>query len=181
MKVRTRLATGLTAAAALTATGFTVAHAGTPSPTSVTSTAASFIAAQPAAQPAAPPARRTRLLTAAQRTELRTTGHVTATRHTKKRGDVTLDLQVGRVMAATPTSITVHSRSGYHHTYAITGATKVRERRAPVPASALKPGDHVLVVATTDDVARRIIVRPLRHAPAPTTGRPSSDTPSATT
>ena len=150
MKVRTRLATGLAAAAAVTATGLAVAQAATPAPGP--SPAASADAAHQAARP--------RLLTPAQRTELRTTGHVTVTRHTRKRGDITLHLQVGRITAVSPTSVTVRSRTGYSHSYAITSATKVRERRAPLPVAALAPGDRVLVVATADDTARRITRRP---------------------
>lgn len=157
MNVRTRLATGLAAGAALTATGLGVASAAAPAAPAA-SNASPTVAAAASSAPAGQGHRR--LLTPAQRAELRRTGHVTVTRHTKKHGVVSLDLQVGRITAASPTSVTVRSRSGYTATYAITAATKVRARGAVEPATALQPGDRVLVVATTDHVAHRIALRP---------------------
>lgn len=100
-----------------------------------------------------------KLLTDAQRRQLRTTGHVTVTRATKHRGTVTVLVQRGKVDAVTPTSITLTSKDGYHHTYAITPQTKVRERRQPVDLGDLKVGERAMVVALhtgAGDTARRI-------------------------
>jgi hypothetical protein len=111
---------------------------------------------------------RARLLTPAQRRELRTTGHLTVTKHTPKHGTITVIVQRGEVTAISPTSISLKSKDGWSHTYVITDKTKVRERRQPVDLSELKVGERAMVVALqtkSGDVARRIGC--LREAPAP--------------
>lgn len=102
---------------------------------------------------------RARLLTPAQRQELRSTGHITLTRHTKRFGDVTVLVQRGEVTAISPTSISLRSKDGYSHTYVITDRTKVRERGQAVDLSELKIGERAMVVAIArpnGDIARRI-------------------------
>ena len=110
---------------------------------------------------------RARLLTPGQRQELRTTGHLTLTRHTKRRGDLTILVQRGEVTAVSPTSISLRSKDGYAHSYVITARTKVRERGEVVELSDLKIGERAMVVALQTgqgDVARRIGC--LRDAPS---------------
>lgn len=100
-----------------------------------------------------------RLLTDAERAQLRSTGHVSITRQTRKHGTVTVVVQRGEVMAITPTSIRLRSKDGFAHSYAITPKTKVREKGQPVDLSDLKVGERAMVVAlqtTNGDVARRI-------------------------
>lgn len=159
MKLALRLALAGTAAVAVGAAGLTsvaAASPGTPAPA----------AAQP--QPkhsAAHP------LTAAQRTELRRTGHVHTVLHTRKHGDVPLDLRAGTVSAVTPTSVTVLSKDGTSATFSTDGTTKVRSRRAPVT---VHQGDRVVVIASNDK-ARRIAVRPaVKHAPGRKPAAPTS-------
>jgi hypothetical protein len=104
-----------------------------------------------------------RLLTREQRRELRTTGHLTVTKDTKKHGTVTVAIQLGEVTAVSPTSVTVKSRDGYVHSYAINDKTKVRVRRAPAAVDDLSVGMKaaVLALVTADgDQARRVIARP---------------------
>jgi hypothetical protein len=100
-----------------------------------------------------------RLLTPPERRELRSTGHVTVTRHTPKHGTVTVLVQRGEVTALSPTSISLKSKDGYTHSYVITAATKVREKGQPVQLSDLRVGERAMVVAlhgAQGDVARRI-------------------------
>ena len=102
---------------------------------------------------------RARLLTPAQRQELRSTGHITLTKHTKRHGDITILVQRGEVTAISATSISLRSKDGYSHTYVITDRTKVREHRQPVDLSDLKVGERAMVIAIqtpNGDVARRI-------------------------
>jgi hypothetical protein len=102
---------------------------------------------------------RRRLLTPAQRQQLRTTGHLTVTVHTPKHGTVTVLVQRGEVTAISPTSISLRSVDGYTHTYVVTDKTKVRERGQVVPYSELTVGEKAMVVALQTkhgDVARRI-------------------------
>jgi len=102
---------------------------------------------------------RARLLTPAQRRELRTTGHLTVTKHTRKHGDITLLVQRGEVTAVSPTSISLKSKDGYSHSYVITDRTKVREQGEAVDLSDVKVGERAMVVALQSDkgdVARRI-------------------------
>ncbi len=111
------------------------------------------------AQPDAAAATATRLLTPAQRQELRRTEHLKLTKHTRKHGTVTFLVQRGVVDAVTPTSIGLTSKDGYHHTYVVGGRTKVRDKGAAVPLSDVKVGERamVLAVATRNgDVVRRI-------------------------
>jgi hypothetical protein len=111
---------------------------------------------------------RARLLTPAQRRELRATGHLTLTKHTKRHGTVTVLVQRGEVTALSPTAITLTSKDGFSHSYVITDRTRVREQGTTVELSDLKVGERAMVVAFTTkngDVARRISC--LR--PAPTT------------
>ncbi len=100
-----------------------------------------------------------RLLTQAQRTELRTTGHLSLTKKTKKHGTVTVLVQRGEVTAMSPTSISLKSKDGFSHSYAITDKTKVRERGQAVDLADVKVGERAMVVAlqtAKGDVARRI-------------------------
>lgn len=102
---------------------------------------------------------RARLLNPAQRRELRTTGHLTVTKHTPKHGTITVLVQRGEVTAISPTSISLRSKDGWSHTYVITDKTKVREHRQPVELSELTVGERAMVVALVTkqgDVARRI-------------------------
>jgi hypothetical protein len=102
---------------------------------------------------------RHRLLTPAQRRELRTTGHLTVTRHTRKHGTVTVLVQRGEITALSPTSISLRSKDGYSHTYVVTDRTKVREQGQPAGYDDLKVGEQAMVVAlhsAKGDVARRI-------------------------
>ena len=102
---------------------------------------------------------RARLLTPELRQQLRQTGHITLTRHTRRFGNVTVLVQRGVVTAVSPTSISLRSKDGYEHTYVVTSRTKVRERRQPVPLSDLTVGERAMVVAlqtAQGDVARRI-------------------------
>ena len=71
-------------------------------------------------------------------------------RVTVKDGDATkvVDLQRGRLTAASATSITVASTDGFTATYAVTSSTTVHKARQTVPASTLAVGDDVLVRAT---------------------------------
>jgi hypothetical protein len=99
------------------------------------------------------------LLTAAQRDTLRTTGHVEVLKHTRKHGDVTLDIQRGTITALTPTSITLMSKDGYRHSYQVVPTTKVRENGKPEDLTALKPTERVMIVAlhgADGDTARTI-------------------------
>ena len=112
-----------------------------------------------------------RLLTQAQRTELRTTGHLSLTKKTKKHGTVTVLVQRGEVTALSPTSISLKSKDGFSHSYAITDKTKVRERGQTVDLGDVKVGERAMVVALQTkqgDVARRIgCLRPGKAAANP--------------
>ena len=102
---------------------------------------------------------RGRLLTQDQRQQLRETGHLTLTKHTRRHGDVTVLVQRGEVTALSATSISLRSKDGYAHTYVITQRTKVRERGEPVPLDDVKVGERAMVVALQTeqgDLARRI-------------------------
>lgn len=110
---------------------------------------------------------RKRLLTPEQRQQLRTTGHLTVTKQTKKHGTVTIAIQLGEVSGITPTSITVTSKDGYTHSYAITDQTKVRVHRRAADVSELTVGAKAAVIALSTpsgDTARRILVRPAQTA-----------------
>ncbi len=96
-----------------------------------------------------------KLITAENRQELRQTGHTTITRQTKKHGTVTVVVQRGEVTAVSPTSISLTSKDGYAHTYAITDKTKVKQRRVTVDLADLKVGARAQVIAVKD-TARRI-------------------------
>ena len=78
---------------------------------------------------------RHKLLNPAQRQELRSTGHLTLTVHTKKHGTVTVVVQRGEVTALSPTSISLRSKDGWTPTYVVTDKTRVREHRQPVDYS----------------------------------------------
>ena len=100
-----------------------------------------------------------RLLTPAQRRELRATGHLTVTRHTRKHGTVTVLVQRGEITALSATSISLRSKDGFSHSYVVTDRTKVREQGQPASYDELKVGEQVMVVAlqtAKGDVARRI-------------------------
>jgi hypothetical protein len=113
---------------------------------------------------------RARLLTPAQRRELRSTGHLTVTKHTKKHGTVTVLVQRGEVTALSPTSISLKSKDGFSHAYVITDKTKVREQGEAVELSDLKVGERAMVIALvtkSGDVARRIsCIRPAAQSTA---------------
>ena len=102
---------------------------------------------------------RARLLTPAQRRELRSTGHLSITKHTPKHGTLTILVQRGEVTALSPTSISLKSKDGFSHSYVITDKTKVRDEGEAVQLSDLTVGERAMVIAlvTKDgDVARRI-------------------------
>lgn len=102
---------------------------------------------------------RARLLTPAQRQELRSTGHLSLTKDTKRFGKVTVLVQRGEITALSPTSISLKSKDGISHSYVIKPITKVREKGAPVKLSDLKVGERAMVIALVTkngDVARRI-------------------------
>ena len=147
MKFAARTALFATAGAlALTATGLTAAGLGT----------ANADPARPAANGTAAHARG---LTPQQRATLRSTGHLSVVRHTRKHGDVTVLVQRGVIEAVDATSIRLRSKDGYVHSYVISGVTKIRERRQPVAVSKLHAGERAMVLAVTTpsgDVARRI-------------------------
>jgi hypothetical protein len=63
-------------------------------------------------------------------------------------GTKVVDLQRGKLTAASATSITVASSDGFTASYAVNATTVVRKARQTVPASALAVGDEVLVRAT---------------------------------
>lgn len=111
-----------------------------------------------------------RRLTPAQRHELRSTGHLTLTVHTRKHGTVTVLVQRGEVTALSPSSISLTSKDGYAHGYTVSPKTKVREKGQPESYADLTVGERVMVVAvqTKDgDVARRIgCLRPAATAPS---------------
>ena len=115
-----------------------------------------------------------RLLTAGQRQTLRSTGHVEVVKHTRKHGDVTLEVQRGAITALTPTNITLLSKGGYSHTYVLTPATIVREKGKTENVTDLSAGERVMVVAVhgpTGDVVRRInCVRAAANAAVPSSG-----------
>jgi hypothetical protein len=69
---------------------------------------------------------------------------------TLKSGDGTtvVDVQRGRLTAASASSITVASSDGFSATYAVTSGTTVRKARQTVPASTLAVGNDVLVRAS---------------------------------
>ena len=119
-----------------------------------------------------------RLLSPEQRRTLRDTGHVEIVRHTRKRGDVTLEVQRGMISSLTGTAITVLSKSGYSHTYVLTPTTTVRDRGRSESLSALSRRERVMVVAVhgpTGDIVRRIsCIRVPVSAPAPAS--PSTST-----
>lgn len=143
MKLALRLAVAGTAAAAVTAAGLSMASASTPT-------------AAPSSAAAQHQHSRARLLTAEQRKELRTTGHVHVIRHTRKHGDVGLDLRLGKA-TVTPNSVTVLSKDGSSQTFSTDGTTKVRSHKQP---ATVHSGDRVLVLATSKDGhARRVVVR----------------------
>ena len=180
--MRTRLA--ITAAATAFAAGAVgTALLAAPSPTSSagTSTDAVLAAAETDTTTAAdgPMRKHKRLLTQEQRQQLRTTGHLTVTKDTKKHGTITLAIQLGEVTAVSPTSITLTSKDGYTHSYSITDKTKVRMRRQPADLSDVTVGAKAAVIALVTpggDNARRIMLRPARagtdHHPAP--GEPTA-------
>ena len=144
MKLALRLAVAGTAAAAVTAAGLSMASAATTTTTTATPSAAQQQHA------------RARLLTAEQRKELRTTGHVHGGRHTRQHGDVGFDLRLGKA-TVTPNGLTVLSKDGSSQTFRTDGTTKVRSHKQP---TTVHSGDRVLVVATSKDGhARRVVVR----------------------
>ena len=112
-----------------------------------------------------------RLLTVEQRQALKATGHVEFVKHTRQHGDVTIDVQRGKITALTPTSITLLSKGGFSHTYMLTTKTVVREKGQREAVSALMPDERVMVVAVhgpSGDVVRTIsCLRPARTTTAP--------------
>lgn len=125
--------------------------------------------------------RHKRLLTPEQRQQLRQSGHLVLTKDTKRFGTITIAVQLGEVSDITATSITLTSKDGYSHTYAITDKTKVRVRRQPAAVSDIALHSKAAVIALvtpTGDNARRIIVRPAR--PQGTDSRPGVGEPTAT-
>lgn len=96
-----------------------------------------------------------KLLKPKERRELRQTGHTTVTRETKKHGTVTVQVQRGDVTAVSPTSLTLKSKDGYTHTYAITDKTKVKSQKATASISGVTVGAKAQVIAVKDQ-ARRV-------------------------
>jgi hypothetical protein len=139
------------AAAAIGAAVLVIATAGVATAASGPA-AAGRVAKSAAARPG-------RLMSAEQRTRLQTDGHVEIVKHTRRRGDVTIEVQRGEVTAVTATSITLRSKDGFTHTYTVTSRTKVRERGSQIAIGDLSVGARAMVVAvrTKDgDIARRI-------------------------
>lgn len=100
-----------------------------------------------------------RLLTPEQRQVLRTAGHLSVTKQTRKHGTVTVLVQRGEVTSVSPTSISLTSKDGFSHSYVISDKTKVREQRRTVKLTDVIVGQRAMVIAlqTKDgDVARRI-------------------------
>lgn len=60
-------------------------------------------------------------------------------------GTRTVDVQRGKVSAASPTSVTVVSTDGFTATYTISSSTTVRRDRRTVPAASIAVGDRVAV------------------------------------
>jgi hypothetical protein len=105
------------------------------------------------------PGTRAPLISDDQRAQLRSSGHVEVIKHTKRRGDMTFEVQRGEITAINATAITVRSKDGYTHSYPVTAKTKVRERRSPIAIGDLKVGEQARVVGLrtkNGDVARRI-------------------------
>lgn len=150
MKLARRLGLAAVLATAVTGAGIAVAHAD-PS-------------AGPSARPAAGSTDRAaqyghgrRHLTPAERQELRSTGHTTLTRHTKRHGTVQLDVRRGDVTTASAMSLAVRSKDGSTATFTLDATSRVRSGGHPVT---VKQGDSVLVVATSDGLAHWVRVRP---------------------
>lgn len=119
-----------------------------------------------------------RLLAPAQRQTLRRTGHVEVIKHTRKHGDVTLEVQRGAITALTPSSITLLSKGGYSHGYLLTPATVVHEKGKNESVTDLTVNERVIVVAVhgpTGDAVRRITcVRAPVNTHVASTAAPSS-------
>ena len=118
----------------------------------VASSSAGSSAAQPSGHA------RHRLLTPAQRRELRHTGHVTTSK-AHKHQTVAILVQRGVILAVTPTSIWLSSKDGFTHSYAITPKTRVLKHGKAGSASHLFVGEQAIVLAVRTgrgDVARRI-------------------------
>lgn len=103
------------------------------------------------------------LLTDAQRTQLRSTGHLVFTRDTKRHGTVTVDLQLGQLTEVTNKSLTVRSPAGYTHTYAVDDTMKVRVRRQLGSVSQLRTGLSVVVISVTDSAGKHRVRVMVRH------------------
>jgi hypothetical protein len=156
MKRSTQMGAALAAAVIVLGTAGVAGASNNPSDTSGTAAAASPTADSPDAKTVPKPGK---LITPAARANLRKTGHVEITRHTKRRGDLTIEVQRGEITAVSATSITLKSRDGYSHSYTVAAATKVREKRVAISVGDLKVGERAMVLAlrTKDgDVARRI-------------------------
>jgi hypothetical protein len=63
-------------------------------------------------------------------------------------GTKVVDVQRGRLTAASATSLTVVSTDGFSATYAVSSSTTVRKARQTVPVSSLAVGDDVVVRAS---------------------------------
>ena len=53
-------------------------------------------------------------------------------RGTRKRGTVAVRLQLGKVTAISPTSVSLISEDSYAHSYVLTDRTKIKQKRAAV-------------------------------------------------
>jgi hypothetical protein len=101
------------------------------------------------------------------RAQLRSTGHVEITKHPRRRAERTFLVQSGEVTAAGATSITLRSKDGYTHEYAVDAATKVRSRAGVGTFADVKLGGTALVIAGrtgAGDFAKRIRIVGLRAA-----------------
>lgn len=146
MRISTRIAVAVVAGTALLGTATVAAAAAKPAGGTRARTESSATRRRP-------------LLSPELRAQLRETGHVETVRHTRRRGDLTLELQRGTITAVSATSITLLSKDGYQHSYAVAPETKVRERGKPIAISELRVGERAMVVALrtpAGDVARRI-------------------------
>lgn len=151
-----RTATALVVTGALAAGGTALLA---PSAAASPEQSVAAVSAAVGVDPSAGAARARRLLTPERRRELRTTGHLSLTVDTRKRGTVTVLVQRGEVTALSPTAITLRSKDGFTHTYVVTDKTKVRLKGQPEPYRDLRVGERVIVVAVhtkAGDVARRI-------------------------
>lgn len=86
-----------------------------------------------------------------------------------KKGNEQFELQRGKVLAVSPTSIQVRSVDGFTATYAVTSSTKVRQDRKAASIGDVHPGDRVGVLANGAESA--LWIRDAGPAPARSQGQ----------